>query len=381
MNCRDIKRYSSAYLDGELSPAQRDAFFAHLQECSGCCDLVGEASYREAAFAVALKHRMAAPSAIRYNVLSALSREAARPVAIPIWRRAALRPAATMAAVLALAGTGWRTFTSSYEPLAPMAETQAQPNRPKLAAASKPAPRIAMRASVSPVRPEPRYSQPAPPPATVHRAAGPAAKPAIQPPVQPAPSPAVMPHEDPIGVVTYISSPDDVLNGRFLARRDGRGLWADAPSDLRLRTHLQSADETVVTITLRDGTVVKANQRTEWVIQRSPTKEDPAWGIRLVRGELWVRSPGVVKVESAGVVAEADPGEFSVRSLDGDDATVLVASGAVKFHNLLGSSSVAAGQAGVTQAGEAPGDAFSVDDPKSQMDWAYTPAPAYKPLE
>ena len=141
MNCKDIKRNLSAYLDGELAPAWGDAFFDHLQTCESCCDLVGEASFNEALFANVMKVRMVAPASIRYNVLSAISREKARPVFVPAWRRMAWRPATAMAAMLAFASVGWRTFTTSLIP-GPTVVQQSEPAKVAKAPRLETSPRI-----------------------------------------------------------------------------------------------------------------------------------------------------------------------------------------------------------------------------------------------
>jgi ferric-dicitrate binding protein FerR (iron transport regulator) len=113
-------------------------------------------------------------------------------------------------------------------------------------------------------------------------------------------------------------------------------------------------------------------------VQRSPTKDDPAWQIRLVRGEVWIKSSTDVVVIAPSMEARCTRGEFGVRSVD-TDSTVVVMEGLVACHNPLGTSLVATAQATSAIAGEAPREAFRVDDPRSQMDWVYAPTPAHNP--
>ncbi len=44
MTCRELIDFLAAYLDGELAPAERSAFEAHLAVCPHCVDYL--ASYR-----------------------------------------------------------------------------------------------------------------------------------------------------------------------------------------------------------------------------------------------------------------------------------------------------------------------------------------------
>lgn len=371
MNCKDIKRNLSAYLDGELASATGDAFFDHLQACESCCDLVGEASFNEAYFATAMKVRMSAPASIRYNVLSAISRENARPVFVPAWRRLAWRPATAMAAMLAFVSVGWRTFTTSLQPT-PTVFHQSEPTKlATLPRTVKPlTPSVHTRPIAAPTVSKPIEVKPAvrlPIPAT------PAAHPST-------PSPTLV-AEAPIGTITEIRTPGNVANGRFLSRLDGDHAWRDAPADVRVKTRMQSAEDTIVTIQLNDGTIVKTNSHTEFVIQRSPTRENPSWELRLLRGELWVKAAADVTVVAPTLEARTTSGEFGVRSVDGEDSTVIVSEGLVAAHNAYGTALVAASQATVAVSGEAPRDAFAVADSRGQMDWAYAPAPAHNPQD
>jgi hypothetical protein len=185
----------------------------------------------------------------------------------------------------------------------------------------------------------------------------------------------------PIGRVTNILTGDNIANGRFLSRIDGQGQWQDAPSNLAARTHLQTSADTIVTLELVDGTVIRSNQHTDFVIQRSPSKDDPSWEIRLVRGELWVKTSTNVKVVSPSMETHSTGGEFSVRCMDGEDSTAIVVGGLVACHNSLGTTLVGASQAAVAVSGESPRDAFSVEDARGQMDWVYAPAPAHNPQD
>lgn len=379
MKCKDIKRSLSAYLDGELSPAHADAFFDHLQACNACCDLVGEASFDEAVVANVMKVRLPAPAALRYNVLSAISREKARAVHAPA-RRLAWRPATAMAAMLALGGAGWRTFVTSEQPGIPVPSNFADAAQP-----AQPSPH-AHRALVA-AKPRATYEAPAAEsvklhPVTERRVAVPTLK-VTAPVTQPAVTAPVrtMVAQASIGRVTNILTDDNIANGRFLSRIDGKGDWKDAPSDLSARTHLQTTEDTIVTMELVDGTVIKTNQQTDFVIQRSPSKDDPSWEIRLVRGELWLKTSTNVTVVSPNMETRSTGGEFSVRCLDGEDSTAIVVGGVVSCHNNLGTTIVGASQASVAVSGQAPREAFSVDDSRGQMDWVYAPAPAHNPQD
>ena len=42
--CEDIEQYASDYLDGELLPAEVEAFEVHLQKCEQCNQLINELS-------------------------------------------------------------------------------------------------------------------------------------------------------------------------------------------------------------------------------------------------------------------------------------------------------------------------------------------------
>lgn len=388
MDCRTIQRYMSAYLDGEMDTARRDAFFDHLADCGACRDRVGEAAWMEASLAGAMKRPMVAPVSIRYNVLSAIHRGAVRRA--PSRRGFAWRPAAAMAAVLALGGAGWRTFTNAFQP-APPVQAETLPAPPRMA-----------KLPSEPVQPAPLVTRPSAPAAHQQRhearsapsssarvAMGPrptvrrpliavpsAAAPADRPdapalkPSKPLPAP-----DGPVGTVTSISAPADVLSARFLAQREGKGAWEDASRALHARTRLQSGDGTIVTMTLNDGTVLKSNQHTEFVVLRSPGKDDPSWGIRLIRGELWVKTHSLVVVSTPSMRVETQEAEFSVRSMDGEDAAVMTVEGTVTARNDQGAADVSAGQATSAPAGAAPEAAFLLQSPKAQLDWAYAGPP------
>lgn len=376
MNCKDIKRNLSAYLDGELSPACGDAFFDHLQACESCCDLVGEASFNEALLANAMKVHMTAPASIRYNVLNAISREKARPVFVPAWRRLAWRPATATAAMLALASVGWRTFTASLQP-EPTVAKQAEPVKVAQAPAIKAVPRTIIAAPA--IRPRPTAAPAASkrifaaPVVTAHKT--------VTPVTHPAPPAPTLVAEAPIGTIMEIRTPGNLANGRFLSRVDGNHAWRDAAADVRVKTRMQSAEDTIVTIQLKDGTIVKTNAHTEFVVQRSPTRDNPSWELRLMRGELWVKAATDVTVIAPTLDVRTTSGEFGVRSIDGEDSTVIVSEGLAAAHNAYGTSLVAASQATVAVAGEAPREAFAVSDPRGQMEWAYAPTPAHNPQD
>jgi hypothetical protein len=395
MNCRTIERYLSAYLDGEMVSSLRDAFFDHLTECEGCRDRVGEATYQEAALALALKRRMTAPAAIRYNVLSAISRENAAPARSH--RGFAWRPAAAMAAMLALGSAGWRTFTQVIQPDAAATETRSAPQRiasvpPSTAPRPtiKPAPERASEAVKTPASAAPvnlsvekrvgqamtdtgRLERPAPP----RLAAGPAKPPAAAP--MPDAVKAPVAPETPVGKVTAISTPGESVIARFMARREGKSAWKDATANLHANTHLQSGDDTIVTMALNDGTTLKSNQHTEFIVLRSPGRDDPSWSIRLVRGELWVKSANVVNVSTPSMDVHAENAEFSVRSMDGEDAAVMAVDGSVTARNARGAEDVSAGHATAATPDSAPEPAFQMANPKGQMDWAYAPEPSPAP--
>jgi hypothetical protein len=389
MNCRTTERYLSAYLDGEMDAARRDALFQHLTECEGCRDLVGEASFHEAMLAGAMKRRMVAPVAIRHNVLSAISREAVRRA--PARRGFAWRPAAAMAAALALAGAGWRSFTEGPQLSPTGTEARALPERVAALPRESATPPVTSRAEVPKAAAVPMPTRAATPEAFAVSTP----RPAVRPPraATAAPQPALAPKrttapldlvaavpapsvETPIGKVTSISGPGDIVSGRFLSRRDANGAWKDASRNVHAKTHLQSMDDTIVTMALNDGTTLKSNQHTEFVLLRSPSREDPSWGIRLIRGELWVKSGAPVQVTTPSMQVRADNAEFSVRSMDGEDAAVMTVAGTVTASNASGSAEVAPGQATAAVAGAAPEPAFDMANPKGQMDWAYVPAPA-----
>lgn len=380
MKCRDIKRHISAYLDGELPPCAGDAFFDHLQTCQACCDLVGEASFGEAIVANTIKVRMTAPVSLRYNVLSAISREKAHQAQVPASRRFAWRPATAMAAVLALAGAGWRSFNIGGQPGIPVASNVSDVAVPYSHTTSP-------SHGLTVAKPRAEYVAPT---VTTARPVAVSAKPrslAVEPgpsrEVEPAvpTEPKAMVALAAIGRVTDIYTGDKLANGRFLSRIDGKGDWKDAPSSLSARTHLQTTADTIVTLELLDGTVIKTNQQTDFVIQRSPSKDDPSWEIRLVRGELWVKTSTNVKVVSPSLESRSTDGEFSVRCLDGEDSSAIVVAGLVACHNSLGTTLVGPSQASVAASGQAPREAFSVEDARSQMDWVYAPSPAHNPQD
>lgn len=390
MDCRTIQRFMSAYLDGEMDPARRDAFFDHLADCDACRERVGEATWLEATLAISMKRRMTAPASIRYNVLNAIHRESARRA--PVRRGFAWRPAAAMAAVLALGSAGWRTLTTAFQPApAVQAEARTAPNRvaslpretaradaPKPAVAAPmapakrnaPAPRPAAAPHITRI-PAPRVSAPAvvpanPSPAAILPAPAPPARTRVEP-NRPAPP------DGPVGTVTSISAPPDVVSARFLARREGKAAWEDATANLHARTRLHSGDETIVTMTLNDGTVLKSNQHTEFVVLRSPTRDDPSWGIRLIRGEVWVNAHSPVVVSAPSMRVEARDAEFSVRSMNGEDAAVMTVAGSVTARNDEGAVDVSAGKATSAPAGGAPEEAFPLANPRVQLDWVYGP--------
>lgn len=412
MNCRETKRKMSAYLDGELAMPERNAFFEHLTQCPACCDLMGEASYYEATLSVAMKQRMEAPAAVRQNVMQAIAAQNARRAALPrtlVWPRLTWRPAAAFATVLALAGAGWRTFTQSFQPAPkpaveareparaiaaappvsaprasqkPVAAPAPAPKKPAVAAAPrtaapalKPAPAVKTPAPTRAARPAPAVKTPAPiKPASPSRAKEPAA------PTMLAAAPAP---DQPVGTVSYIWAPGNVMNGRFLSRTEATKDWVEASYDLGIRTHLQTSESTVIEMTLKDGTHLKSNESTEFVVQRAPTRDDNSWSIRLVRGNLWVHGVAGVDVEivAPGASVRGQGSEFSVRSFDGQDSAVIVARGTVTCDNGQGRIEVAAGQANANVMGEAPGKPFAVADLAGQLEWAYRAKEAYSALD
>jgi hypothetical protein len=382
-------------MDGELAAPVRDAFFDHLTECEGCRDRIGEASYQESMLAVALKRRMTAPAAIRYNVLSAISREAAAPSRSH--RGFAWRPAAAMAAMLALGSAGWRTFTNviqldpgQTEARSAPRQVAALPPSPAPPPAVKAVPERAPEAVKTAVLPAPvappvvkraAHSRPTVDlperPSREHRAAAPA-RPSAAPATPDTTKPTAAP-ELPVGKVTAITTPGDSVMARFLARREGKSAWKDATASVHANTHLQSGDDTIVTMALNDGTTLKSNQHTEFVVLRSPSREDPSWSIRLVRGELWVKSAAIVNVSTPSMDVHAENAEFSVRSMDGEDAAVMAVDGAVTARNSRGAEDVSAGQATSATPDSAPEPAFQMANPRVQMDWAYAPEPSSQP--
>lgn len=395
MYCRDIQRRLSAYLDGELPPAMRDAFFDHLQECASCCDALGEAAFQETIVATVMKVPMKAPSAVRHNVMSAISAQTRQPVPTTLWNRLALRPAAMMTAVLALAGAGWRVYTGqSPQPPITVADRPDAPTRIALEPRPvAPLPKPTVR-TARPVAPAPTVPSVKPAPANEK----PRTRPAVTPapahrerptPLKPAPvitEPSVALEEPPretlaaVGIVTRLTG---TLQTKRASAHDWEKYDPTLMADVRVgvRDHLRSTEDTVATLELVDGTVIKSNVSTEFVVLRSPTRSEPRWVVQLVRGELWVSAGNPVKIVAPGLDVQSEGGEFSVRSWDAAETSVLTVSGSALCTNPSGKVSLEANEATMASAGGAPDQPFQVQDPRGQLGWAYVPLAPFNPLD
>lgn len=374
MKCREVRRRLSAYLDGELPQEARDCLFDHLTECGPCSNLLGEMMYTETLVGTLIKRPMQAPASIRHNVLSAISRQSAPAPALPFWSRLAWRPAAAFAGAVALAVAGFRTL---YVPTSPVVDKP-------VAIASVPAPAPA-------VVPPPAKAAPAVSPATGARRApqprpvdtnvAPEPKrrtsaPAVRPEPAPAPDGRVVPATETlaVGIVTLVTG--------SIQERTGDGTWADFTTDtpVKVSSRFRSAENTVATMEFLDGTILKSNASTEFVVLRSPSREDPHWVVRLVRGELLVRTATGVRIETGAADIECAQGEFSARSMGGDDAAVVTVGGEVRVANRQGAVTLKADEGTFASDTSAPGEPFYVDV-AGATEWANRPAEPFDPLD
>lgn len=72
--CLELEQHLSAYIDGELSAAERLAVATHLEACSACRNRYGV----DAAFVASLRHRGGfppVPGGLRRRILDALREE------------------------------------------------------------------------------------------------------------------------------------------------------------------------------------------------------------------------------------------------------------------------------------------------------------------
>src|SRR5437868_1366566 len=65
-NCDDLQAELSAYIDGELSPEEKNALEAHLIGCESCNAVLAE--LEEARSAVAGMRRYSAPDSLTQNI-------------------------------------------------------------------------------------------------------------------------------------------------------------------------------------------------------------------------------------------------------------------------------------------------------------------------
>jgi hypothetical protein len=373
MKCREVRRRLSAYLDGELPQEARDCLFDHLTECGPCSNLLGEMMFTETLVGTLIKRPMQAPAAIRHNVLSAISRQQAPAPVSPLWSRLAWRPAAAFAGAMALAVAGLRTLYVPTAPVVSQPVTVASVPAPAPVAAPRPAspaPEVgpATVARHAP-QPRPRVATVAPEP---RRAAPAASRPE---PASTPTAPAVRPTETlAVGIVTLVTG--------SIQERAGDGTWADFTTDtpVKVASRFRSAENTVVTMEFLDGTVLKSNASTEFVVLRSPSRDDSRWVVRLVRGELLVRTSTGVRIETGAANVDSAQGEFSVRSMGGDDAAVVAVSGEVRVANRQGAVTLRADEGTSASDSAAPGEPFYVDV-AGATEWANRPAEPFDPLD
>lgn len=77
MNCRDVEKWLSAFMDGELAPARKDAVASHLNTCEACRSRLAE---WEAVWRALDALPAAAPSPAFRSRLTARIREPRPPV-------------------------------------------------------------------------------------------------------------------------------------------------------------------------------------------------------------------------------------------------------------------------------------------------------------
>lgn len=84
MNCEKVSGQFSAYLDGQLAAAEREAVRAHLAECARCRDELD--ALARTVYAVADLPRLRAPSELRDQVMARLDGVAPAEARPPRWR-------------------------------------------------------------------------------------------------------------------------------------------------------------------------------------------------------------------------------------------------------------------------------------------------------
>ena len=107
MQCRDVERELSAYLDGESTPDDMRRVETHLDTCAVCRDLASRLSGARDAF------RALQPEPASKPLLDELAAAAAAT------RRPRRHPIVWLAPLAAAAALGWLLFTPEHAPVSP----------------------------------------------------------------------------------------------------------------------------------------------------------------------------------------------------------------------------------------------------------------------
>jgi len=177
-------------------------------------------------------------------------------------------------------------------------------------------------------------------------------------------------------VVSVVGGVEVLREGRWQAVSAGEVLAAGAV--------VKTAEGGRIALLLANGSQLKLNANCQ-VELKAPTPaigvrtaaDTPARNIlRLLRGEIWVRSPGVpLEIQSLPVVATIRGTEFTFAVGADQVARLAVVDGAVDFHNPQGRVTVAANEQATARLGEAPRKAVLLD-PLDAVQWSlYYPDP------
>lgn len=99
MNCEQMNELLSAWLDGELSPAEQERMQEHLEQCAQCRALLEQLQALRSSFSDL--EEIAAPEGFAEGVMDRIAADS-RPKVVPLFKRPAFRGAVSVAACAVL---------------------------------------------------------------------------------------------------------------------------------------------------------------------------------------------------------------------------------------------------------------------------------------
>ena len=104
MQCNELRKLIPSYIDGQLSPDEKEAFSSHIRNCSGCKDALEEERAIHELFASA--ERFSAPYGFTTRVLANLETESSPPWWAVFTRRPLILRAMELGFALIVIGSG-----------------------------------------------------------------------------------------------------------------------------------------------------------------------------------------------------------------------------------------------------------------------------------